>query len=230
MLTRRFIALGGAILAVALLLASGADALAAGTRVTVRVEGRTHTLLARTAVRTHAGSITKGGAPAGACSATSAAGALDRATHRHWGGTYASGLGIAVTSIFSERHTFSSSYYWGVWVDNRYAQHGICDLKLHRGEQLLFAAVPVKGTEHPTAIRAPRHANSGTLVRFHVVYFDAAGKPRPLAKAQLRSGTFTTATNQAGVATVTVAKAGRFHFTADKKGYIRAARVTLRVS
>ena len=40
----------------------------------------------------------------------------------------------SVTSIFGETHTFSSHYYWSVWVNNRYAPAGVCGLKLHKGK------------------------------------------------------------------------------------------------
>ena len=82
----RSIALGGLTIALAL---TPTAALAAGpTTVSVRIEGTSRTLLAATNVRTHSGSITKGGAPAGACPATTAAGALDDAAHHKWTGSY----------------------------------------------------------------------------------------------------------------------------------------------
>jgi hypothetical protein len=76
------IALLGAITAVA---AAPAVAFGAQARtVTVRVEGKARTLLMATPVRLGSGSVTKGGAPKGACSADSEAGALDVATHHRW--------------------------------------------------------------------------------------------------------------------------------------------------
>src|SRR5205807_8930019 len=64
-----------------------------GTAVTVRVEGLKRTLLMPTVVHVNkTGSVTKGGAPAGACPASSAAGALDIATKHHWDGSYSASL------------------------------------------------------------------------------------------------------------------------------------------
>src|SRR5438270_467633 len=90
---------------------------AAGPKVSVRVEGKSRTLLDPTPAQTQSGWITKAGTPRGACPATSAAGALDVATHHHWSGAYSSSLGLAITSILGEAHTFSSPYYWSVWVN-----------------------------------------------------------------------------------------------------------------
>ena len=60
---RRTLALGSALVALSLIFAGAA--VAAGTSVSVRVEGLTRTLLPTTVVHTHSGSITKGGTPAG---------------------------------------------------------------------------------------------------------------------------------------------------------------------
>jgi hypothetical protein len=223
--TRRF-ALAG----VSLALVAGAPtaALAAGTSVSVRVEGLTRTLLPTKVVHTHAGSITKGGTPAGSCSATTAAGALDVATGHRWSGTYGT-FGLSVTQIFGETHTFSSQDYWSIWVDNKFAPAGICALKLHAGEQLLFAAVPIKGTEHPLVITGPKQATAGHRVQLKVTYFNAKGVARPLAGATVHGGGGSALTGANGAVSVTAPKAGKPTYTAAKAGYIRSAAVTVRV-
>jgi hypothetical protein len=223
MKSSRTIALGGACVALAV---TPAVALASGpTTVTVRVEGQHRTLLPATSVRTHAGSITKGGAPAGACPATTAAGALNAATHRRWqSGKYGS-FGLSVTSVLGESHPFTSKYYWSIFVNNRFASAGICGLKLHRGEQLLFAAVPDKGTEFPIVLSAPAHATTGGAFTVKASAFGAKGGAKPLAGVSVKDGGVT---NQQGVTTVTAATAGKLHLTASRTGYIRAeATVTV---
>lgn len=225
---RRMFALVGAILA--LTLTSAAVASAAGTTVTVRVEGLTRTLLAPVAVHTHSGTITTGGTPAGACPSTSAAGALDLATHHRFNGTYGS-FGLSVTQILGETHPFTPpSYYWSVWVDNRYAPAGVCALKLHRGEQLLFAAVPDKGSEYPIVITAPGRATAGQPFKLHVFYYSAKGAAKPLAGAAVRGAGPKAVTNGHGVLSITAQHTGRLTFGASEHGYIRAAPVTVRVS
>ena len=117
---RQFAALGG--VAAALVLATTAPALGAGSAVTVRVEGVKHTLLPATVAHAESGSITKGGTPQGSCPGSSAAGYFDSATHHRWNGTYSSGLGIEITNVLGETHTFSAKgFYWGLWVNDKFA-------------------------------------------------------------------------------------------------------------
>jgi hypothetical protein len=213
-LTRTF-AVGGAIAVVGL--TGAGSALAAGTSVSVRIEGIKRTLLGATVVKSHSGSITKGGAPAGACPATDAVGALDVATHHHWNGSYST-YGLSVTSILGEAHAFTSKDYWSIFVDNKFATAGICGLKLHRGEQILFAAVPQKGSEYPLVISAPRRATAGKPFTVKVSYFNAKGASKPVAGVAVKGGL---TTNAQGTTTVTASKSGKLILTAAHAGYIR---------
>jgi hypothetical protein len=212
----RSLVLGG--LTAALVL-SPAVALAAGsTSVSVRIEGTSRTLLPAKTISTHTGSITKGGAPAGACPATTAAGALDVATHHNWNGSYGT-YGLSVTSVLGETHLFTSPDYWSIFVNDHYASAGICDLKLKRGEQILFAVVPDKGaTPYPIVLSAPAHATAGHSFTVKATYFGAKGGAKPLAGVVVKDGG---KTNAQGVTTVTATKKGRLSLTASRTGYIR---------
>ena len=127
----------------------------AGSGVTVRVEGVKRTLLPATVAHAESGSITKGGTPKGSCPGSSAAGYFDSATHHNWKGTYSSGLGVEITSVLGETHTFSAKgFYWGVWVNDKFASAGLCDLKLKPGDQLLLAPAP--GQRHRVPDRPDR--------------------------------------------------------------------------
>lgn len=223
---RRISAVGGA--ALALVLLTSTAALAAGTTVSVRVEGVKRTLLAPTVVHTHSGSITKGGAPAGACPASSAAGALDQATHHNWGGRYSSSVGgIFITRILGEKHVFSSrGFYWAIWVNNRFATAGVCDLKLHRGDQLLFAPYPGKGTVAPIGLSGPRRAKVGRPFKLKVVSYTPRGVAKPLAGAHVGR----VVSNKRGIATVSAKHAGKLKLTASEAGFVRSAPITVRVS
>jgi hypothetical protein len=221
---RRSLALGGATFA--LVLMSTSAALAAGTTVSVRVEGLKRTLLESATVHTHSGWIRKGGTPTGVCAATTAAGALDLATKHDWNGSYSSSLGLSVTSILGEKHTFSSPYYWSIWVNHRYAQAGICGLKLTKGEHLLFGPAPSSGKLGlPIGLSGPATATKGHSFRLKVVYYTQAGKSKPLAGAHVAGAV----SNSAGIVRVTESHIGTYRFTADKAGYIRSARVRVRV-
>jgi len=221
---RPLLALCGASLTLSLTLA--ANAFAAGNQVSVRIEGRSHTLLDTTVVHTHAGSITKGGAPAGNCPATSAAGALDVATHGRWGGKYYSSTmpaGIFITSIFGARPPTVNDY-WTVFVDNRTAASGICALKLHRNEQLLFAVT--NGSQFPIVLNAPKRAKASRPFKVKAFYYTRKGVAKPLARVRIDGAV----TNRSGIATITDKRAGKLTLTASRTGYIRSAPATVSVS
>jgi hypothetical protein len=236
---RQILALGGAILALiaipsaAALAAGSAHAAAGTTTVTVRVEGAKSTLLAPTTTKTHTGSITKGGTPTGKCPATSAAGALDVATHHNWDASYSVKYSsLFITSILGESFASKSAkYYWAIYVNNRYASSGACGITLHRGDQLLFAAAPITGTVYPTSITAPPTATVGHPFKVKVVWYTAKGIAKPLAGAKVSSATATIGTTNArGVLTVVANHAGTLVLRATRSGYIRTAPARVHVT
>ena len=226
---KNLIALCGA--SIAVVLAPSAALAAAGTKVTVRVEGVSKTLLAPSVVQTHSGWITKNGTPRGSCPDTSAAGALDVATHHRWGGNYETGVGLEITSIFGETHTFASKkYFWEVFVDNRAASVGACEQKLHNGDKLLFAAVSQTGFAYPIAIRAPRSATVGHRFNVKVVWFNAKGVAEPLAGAAVSLHGKSVKTKANGIVGITWGSPGTIAIRASRLGYVRAVPVHVKVT
>lgn len=227
MYKKRILALGGATLALAV---ASPVALGAGTQVAVRVEGKSRTLLATKTVRTHAGSITRGGAPAGKCPATSGAGALDVATKHRWSGPWSSDFNeFEIKTILGDTES-TSKFYWGIWINNRYATTGACELKLHRGDQLLFAVDSVAHHEHPLAIKAPKHAVAGKSFDVRVVWFSDRGKSKPAAGVALAGAGQGVVTNSRGVAHIVASHPGTLKLGASGNGFIRAAKVRVPVS
>jgi Domain of unknown function (DUF4430) len=223
---KQILALSGA--AVLLVAAPVTSASGAGTRVSVRVEGKNRTLLADKVVQTRSGSITKGGAPSGACLASSGQGALDVATHGRWSGKFSTSLGsYFVTKILGETEN-GPKYYWSIYVNNRPAATGGCGIKLHPGDHLLFAATVYP--EYPIAIQAPRTAKVGKQFNVKVVGFNAKGKSKPLAGAHVTGAGQGVVTNSRGIAHVVVSKAGTLKLGASDSGYVRAAQVRVRVT
>lgn len=221
---RRISAVAGT--AAALGLVCTGPALAAST-VSVRVEGLKRTLLPATSVKApSSGSITKGG---GSCPAASGAGALNAATKGRWNGTYSSGLGIEVTQILGETRVFSKGAWWELFVNNRAASVGVCDLKLHRGTQLLFAAVPAKGTTYPLVVTAPKRATEGKPFTVKAIYYPGTGAKAKPVKGVTFSG-LTGTTNASGVATLTATHTGKVAIVGSAKGYVRSAADTVKVS
>jgi hypothetical protein len=204
---------------------------ATGPAVTVRVEGLKRTLLSPTVIHAHSGSITKFGAPAGKCPAASAQGALDVATHHDWGGSWSTTYAeYEILSILGETHSFSSKDYWEIFVDNVAASSGACQLTLHSGEQLLFAAVPDSPTTYPLALEAPTSAKVGHTATVKVVYFNGRGKAKPLSGATVSVAGHSVKTNGHGTVRLTPSHAGTFVLRAEHAGYVRAAPVTVHVS
>jgi hypothetical protein len=265
---RSFLALGGASLALAV-----APAVAFAAKVSVRIEGATRTLQAVRTVSTPSGSITKFGAPSGACPAASALGALNTATHGRWKGKFyasyndyligsitkfgapsgacpaASALGALNTATHGRwKGKFYASYndyligsilgetpspqkgYWGLWVNNKYATTGACEVKLTAGENVLFAVDSVKKHEHPLGIIAPRNAKAGTPFTVKVVSYSDRGKATPLAGAHVRGGGLNLVTGKHGTAPVADGAPTALTFTAADSGFIRSAPATVKVT
>lgn len=212
-----------------LCLISAGSALAAGTSVSVRVEGLKRTLLPATTVKTKAGSITKGGTPAGTCPTTNAAGPLASATHGRWSGTYSSGLGIEITQILGETHQFSHGYYWEFFLNDRAASLGVCDQKLHTGDRLLFAPAPAKGTVYPIVLKAPARATAGTPFTVKAYYYPGSSNKTKAISGVTFKG-LSGSTNKRGVATLTASHSGKVTLVGSDKGYIRSAASTVAVS
>jgi hypothetical protein len=221
------LAAAGVPVAVAAVLA--APALGAGAKVSFRVEGASKTLLPATTVAVPtSGSITKGGTPKGSCpEAGTAAGAFNVATHGDWTGKDFS-FGIEVNSILGESVN-NSSRYWELFDNNHVANVGICDLKVKRGDQLLFASVPTRGKQYPIVLKAPSKATVGKPFQVKAFYYRGASNATTPLPGVAFTGVKGT-TNVTGVATVTATKAGKLSLVGSKLGEIRSAAATVVVS
>ena len=202
---RKVIALAAATVAAAL--APTTAALAAGApKVTVRIEGKTRTLLGTKLVQTHTGSITKGGAPKGACPATSAAGALDVATHHSWGAKFDTSFNdYELTSILGETWSFTSPNFWSEWINNRFASdRNLRDRSCTTGDRVLFAVIPSKGApEEPLGLSGPAKPKFGHPFELKVVAFKGNGVGKPLAGAHVHGSGVNATTNSRGIVRIT---------------------------
>lgn len=143
---RRCIGLAAGILAVAV---SASPALAA--TVTVRVEGASDTLVARTQLATPPGVVNKDGGAGHECPGENAIGGLEQATAGAWSGAWTA-FKYTVDAIKGESHVFGTGTFWGLFVNDKAAQSGICDQPLQAGDDLLLAAVPESGTAGVLAV------------------------------------------------------------------------------
>jgi hypothetical protein len=226
MTSRSILALGGASLA--LTVAPGVAQ--AGQKVSVRIEGATKTLQAARTVTTPSGSITKFGAPAGVCPGASAAGALNAATNGRWKAKFYSSFNdYLIGSVLGETPNTKTGY-WGIWVNNRYATTGACEIKLEPADQLLFAVDSVKKHEHPLGIIAPAKTKAGKPFTLKVVSYSDKGKATPLAGAHVRGGGLNLVSGKRGTVPVTAGAAIKLTYTATDPGYIRSAATTVRIT
>jgi len=196
-----------------------------GPAVGIRIEGSNKTLLLSRQAQGRSGSITKYGAPRGKCPGDSAQGALDVATHGNWTGTwYASYHEYLITSIDGEKP--SGSNFWEIFVNNRAASKGACDIKLRRGQQLLFA--DTSGKQYPSALKVVGMFTgpSSAKVLVKLLGYDAHGKSKPLAGVRITgNGVQSAKTSARGEAKLTDNHPGRLVLRAAPKGYIRSEAV-----
>jgi hypothetical protein len=194
----------------------GASVASAGTpaTVTVRVLGPApnyEALTALTQVTTTTTPVTK---DEGSCSGTSAAGALELATQGDWEGAWSAKYSdYEVTAIDGRGFPFeegaSADYYWSFWLNNKYAEYGVCEPEMEQGEQVLF--VPAcYGTGCPPAapgvlaLEAPATAEVGTPTTVTVLdYPEGGGEPQPLRGAVITGWGSSAETDATGRATLT---------------------------
>ncbi len=213
----------------ALLGALAGPAAAAGPAdVTVRIEGATTTLVQRTAVRTDATAVNKDGNPAHGCSATGAAGALEKATGGDWSGPWFDGLGYSVQTIKGESHIFPAPEYFSLWINHRAASEGICGTttELQQGDEVLFfvdrcISDPVtflctNPPVLPLGLTTPRSVAPGVPFNVSVVEYAADGAPSPVDGATVTGADAPVTTDAAGSATVTVTASGPFRLRATQ--------------
>ncbi len=215
--------LAGSLFALSLVPAS---AVASTPRVSVRVEGAHRTLLPAPSVQTSTRQIHKDG---GSCAGTSAAGALERATHGHWSGKFFSSFNdYLITTIEGERHGGNPDY-WAFWINNTFASQGICSTRLHSGDRLLFL---VDNTNHqmlPLGLRTSHLARAGRSFVVSVVRFDSSGRAKAVSGAIVRGPGVRVRTDSKGHARVRFTRAGRFVLKAYKSGLVRSEVEAVRV-
>jgi hypothetical protein len=194
------------------LLTSQASAGAAA--VTVRVEGTKTTLVVATAVALPSARVTKNGVAADSCAGTSAAGALQLATHGDWAGSWsASYKAYFVTGIDGLSLPSSGAEFWSFWVNDAPASEGICSYDPKPGDRLLFFP-DCYGKSCPKSAgvlgaKAPALAVVGKAFKVTVTaYSDAKGTPSKAVGASVSGGGASATTGADGTASLTFTHAG----------------------
>ena len=204
------------LLAVAAIAATSAGAKAPASAVTVRVEGSSSTLLLPTSITLKAGNVNSDGVAGHTCSALTAAGALQLATHGNWKGTWSKSLhGYFISAVDGLALPATGAEYWAFWVNDAPASQGICGYKPKPGDAILFFP-DCYGKKCPPndgvlGVKAPATVTAGRPAIVTVTaYSDAAGKPSPKAGATVTAGGASAKTAAGGVAMITFTKPGHF--------------------
>jgi hypothetical protein len=220
------------------LLAAAPAALAAS--VAVRVEGTVDTLVPRSVVATRPGTFTKDGNAAHPCAATSAGGALERATGGDWSGRWASFGDYEIQTIKGETHASdagdASGTYWAFWVDYRPASTGACGTPAQEGDDILFfpSCFGQGCDREPTPLRIasipqsspPGQAFDVRVVEYSVTYdanFNATVSEVPASGAVVSAAGRDFPADAGGVAHVTVGGRSLVAVRASKPGHVRSA-------
>ena len=199
--------------------------------VTVRVEGGTQTLIARTPVGTDGTPVVKDGNPSHSCPGTSVAGALEKATAGQWTGPWFDGLGYNVKTILGETHDFSNDDFWTLWVNNRFSpDKGACSFELQNGDEVLFFPqfCAFDGTDCSNPIKplglvnVPARVERGASFTVTVVRFATDGGAAPIAGATVAGGGASAVSGSDGRATLALPASGSTTLRAEKPGFVRS--------
>jgi len=182
--------------------------------VTVRVEGLTKTLLPPTTVTLESGSVSKGVA-ADSCSALSALGALQDATHGVWNGSWSSSYKeYYVTSILGDTYSSTADYYWAFWLNDKPASLGACGVDPAKGSSVLFFPEydgKSKSIVAPNVLGISAPASVLVGKPFTVVvtsYANTNGKATPAIGALVSAGSASATAGSGGKASLTLSKTG----------------------
>lgn len=204
----------------------------AGPAVTVRVEGLTDTLVARTSITLGAADITKNGH---ACSGLTGAGALDGATSGSWSGPWYDAFGdFGVETVKGETYTFASGKYWSFYLNGYSAPTGICSTTLQQGDALVFAPVDAAGAAGLLELTGvPAKVSPGTTFEVTVKRLTTTfgGPPDyasvnaadPAPGVTVAGGGASATTDASGRATLSLTTRGPAALRAENTGDVRSA-------
>ncbi|HEY1776216.1 MAG TPA: DUF4430 domain-containing protein [Solirubrobacteraceae bacterium] len=222
-----FLAAAAALGATFALSAGASSAAPSAKPITVRVEGTTKTLLASTAVALSSAAVVKDGKSADSCPGTTAAGALEVATHGNWRGTWsASYHSYFLTGIEGQSFPSTGATYWAFWVNDVPSSAGICSYHPKPGDSILFFP-DCYGKKCPKSagvlgVKAAATATVGQPFTLAVTaYGDAKGTPSDAAGANVAGGGASATTAASGAAKLTFAHSGHFTLKVSKPHAVR---------
>ncbi|HEY8583395.1 MAG TPA: hypothetical protein VIL49_10630 [Capillimicrobium sp.] len=218
--------LAGALAAVAV----AAPAAAHATEVSVRIAGETAAArLGPSIVDTRPG----GTFGPDSCPNSSAGGAIDVAVDGNWDRR------ALVQTILGETHAFTRSDSWAFWINDTFAQVGICGYEPREGDRILMIAdvsdpVTFAPTRFPLSFRGvPAGAIAGEPFTVTVLQHRSDGlttTPEPVRGATVTAGAASAVTGADGKARLTVDTPGRKQLVATRDGSVSTDPVQLAVA
>jgi len=213
--------------ALALTAAGSSAAATAAKPITVRVEGTTKTLLATTSVTLGSAAVVKDGKSSDSCGGTSAAGALQVATHGNWQGTWSASYdSYFLNAIEGLSFPSTGAEYWAFWVNDAPSSAGICAYHPKPGDSILFFP-DCFGKKCPKSagvlgVKAAAVATVGRPFAVAVTaYSDAKGLGSQASGATVAGGGTSAKTQTSGIAKLTFAHSGHFTLRVTKPNAVR---------
>jgi hypothetical protein len=187
--------------------------------VLVRIEGAGATLLPPTLAQTTDANTVRGHT----CPGSSAAGALNIATHGGWTGKFETGSGFAdffITGILGEQPTGNN--FWTLWVNGRSSSTGACSTQLHFADGELWfdclADAHFNCTNNPLALSAPATVRAGSPFTGTVKQLDGSGHSAPVSAAVVTGDGVVGLSAAGGKTSLVARKAGVITLQARKSG------------
>jgi hypothetical protein len=165
------------------------------------------------------------------CPGHSAGGAIDKAVGGNWDRRQ------FTSTILGETHEYAVNGYWNFWINDTYAQSGICATTVNAGDRILMlvqhdsaagnATVfpltlsdvpPTAGAQQPFTVTVREQRTDGTTTT-----------PTPIAGATVAGGGASAQTDAAGRATLTLATPGHALLRASKTGDVASDAVGIDV-
>ena len=202
--------------ALVLVLALAIAPTAGATSVSVRIVGDA-VGIDSTVVDTTAAPVGAGG-----CPGHSAGGAIDRAVGGTWDQM------AFVSTILGETHTYTARDYWNFWINDTYAQQGICAYTVSPGDRILMLVqrddAASKPTVFPLALAGvPSTVTAGqpfTATVREQRTDGATTTPTAIAGATVAGGGISAQTDGDGHATLALPTAGPVVLRATRAGNV----------
>jgi hypothetical protein len=173
----------GLLCGAAVLAATPAAFAADPVKVSIRVEGKSRTLVKERRVVLADAPFSKDGNPDHTCSLQTAFGALNAGTGGNWSGTWFEGLGYSADVIMGNKP--AAPGYFELWVNHKFSSTGLCATPMAAGDHVLMfvqdctydpALQGCKNPVTPLGVRVARTMKLNSVRTIKIVDYDATGR------------------------------------------------------